>query len=265
MLKEKLTFPSRRTLAALVIAILSCVIIGLVVLSPLALAKLGHLQANWSQLSNIGQTYGAVSALLSSIALGGVVVSLLLQARSNQTAREETTRTIQHDLIKMAMDDPKLMTAMGAPWGLRIPANTTAIQGFLYVRMWTTFLAGNFSIGEIAESDVRYLAANEIFRSQAGRDFWAAVGRAHVEYSTGRRHRFYEILDYEYHKAISENVSISEPVKDVSADKNENKPDCRGSCQEFIRKDHIIQLGTIVAAAAMGAIAERTRRVLSSK
>jgi hypothetical protein len=49
--------------------------IGLVVLSPFALTELAHFRINWLQLSNIGQTYGAVSALLSSFALVGVAVA----------------------------------------------------------------------------------------------------------------------------------------------------------------------------------------------
>jgi hypothetical protein len=216
--KNKITSSSRRILAVLLLSVLSCVIVCLVILSPLALTTLDHLQGNWPQLSNIGQTYGAVSALLSSIALGGVVVSLLFQARSNRTEREETTRSLHHDLMKMEMDDPGLMTAMGAPRGLPIPANAAAIRGFLYVRMWTTFLAGSFAIGEIAESDARYLAAHEIFGSQAGRDFYAAIGKAHVEHSTGRRQRFYEILNEEYSKVVSENIPVAEPVKELAQD-----------------------------------------------
>jgi hypothetical protein len=38
-------------------------IIGLVILSPFALAELLHFRHNWSQLSNIGQTYGAVRVI----------------------------------------------------------------------------------------------------------------------------------------------------------------------------------------------------------
>lgn len=261
-LKEKLAFPSGRVLAGLAIAILSCAVICLVILSPFALAELGKLKTDWSQLSNIGQTYGAVSALLSSLALGGVVVSLLFQARSNQTAREETTRTLHHDLIKMEMGDPKLMTAMGAPWGLPIPADAAAIRGFLYIRMWTTFLAGNLTIGEIAESEVRYLAAHEIFGSQAGRDFWAAVGRTTVERSAGRRHKFYQILDDEYGKIISEGVPVAEPIREVSPAESGLPRDVYDS--KFIRHDQIKQLGIIAVAATAGVLAERTRRRCSS-
>ena len=92
----------RRSLALLAIGLIA--IIGLVIFSPFAITELAHFRMNWLQLSNIGQTYGAVSALLSSLALVSVVVSLLYQSRDNQNAREQTTRTLQFELIRMAME-----------------------------------------------------------------------------------------------------------------------------------------------------------------
>jgi hypothetical protein len=59
---------------------------AVVVLSPLALREFGtSTQANWSQLSNIGQTYGAVSALLTAMALVGVVASLLFRHETSES------------------------------------------------------------------------------------------------------------------------------------------------------------------------------------
>ena len=79
----------------------SLIVLTLVVLSPVVLVQLGHLNKNWSQLSNIGQTYGAISALISSLALGGVVVSLTFQARDLRTTRNLNARNFQHQLVRM--------------------------------------------------------------------------------------------------------------------------------------------------------------------
>jgi hypothetical protein len=52
-------------LAALAVA---AGVLALVLLSPLLLRQLGHIRGiNWTQLSNIGQTYGAASAILSQL------------------------------------------------------------------------------------------------------------------------------------------------------------------------------------------------------
>ena len=188
------------------------IILSLVILSPFGLAELARYGNEWSKLSNIGQTYGAVSALLSSLALGGVAISLLYQARDSRTAREQTTRTFHNELIKMELDDPGLMSAMGAPWGLEIPADSTTIREYLYVQMWVSFWAGNYVIGELPDMMIRHLAANELFRSSMGRIYWEAVGRLQLSHSGGRRHRYFRILDEEYRRVKSENIPVVERV-----------------------------------------------------
>ena len=210
----------RRSLPIALLTIGFITIIGLVILSPFALTELAHSRINWLQLSDIGQTYGAVSALLSSLALVGVIVSLLFQSRDNQNAREQTTRTLQFELLRMAMEDPSLMTAGGAPWDLDIPSDSSSIRQFLYVQIWTSFLGGNYTIGELPESAVRHIAAHELFRSEAGRNYWAAVGQVQIENSQGRRKQFFHILDDEYNKAMSSGIPPAKPieVRDASAE-----------------------------------------------
>ena len=153
------------------------------------------------------------------------------------------------------MDDPKLMTALGAPWGLPIPTESAAVREFLYIRMWTTFLAGNFAIGEITESEVHYIAANEILGSQAGRAYWVAVGKAQVNYSTGRRQRFYRILDEEYRKIIAGNVPAAEPINESTS--LETKSIYSPHAPKSMRQDQVERLGIAAFAVIIGAIADR--------
>jgi hypothetical protein len=61
--------------------------LALILLSPLALSWLDTLAGvNWSRLSEIGQTYGAASAILATLAFGGVAVSVFLQAQQIKTS-----------------------------------------------------------------------------------------------------------------------------------------------------------------------------------
>jgi hypothetical protein len=223
-------------------------IFGLVLLSPFALVELVHYRHNWSQLSDIGQTYGAVSALLSSLALGGVIVSLLFQARDNQNAREQTTRTLQLELIRLELNDPSLMTAGGAPWDLDIPPESTAIRAFLYVRMWVAFLGGNYTIGELSETDVRHIAAHELFRSEAGRNYWAAIGHLQFKNSRGRRKRFFGILEEEYRKVIDSGVPVATPVKVTDTSRRSQTP-------SEVRWRAVRRLCGLTLAATVGVVA----------
>ena len=84
--------------------------LALVTASPLALRSLANLhQFDWPRLSNVGQTYGAISAMLVVIGLSGVAVTVFLQVRESRHTRVQAARTRHYDLMRMALDDPVLM------------------------------------------------------------------------------------------------------------------------------------------------------------
>lgn len=100
------------TLALLVLAILGA--IGAVILTPLAVSRIpSDAETDWARLSDVGQTYGAASALLSVIALGGVAMSLHLQRRESKAAREQALRGLHADLLRMALDDASFLECWG--------------------------------------------------------------------------------------------------------------------------------------------------------
>jgi hypothetical protein len=254
MLAKRLFHPSRRFALNATMTVGLIAIIGLVIVSPFALVELAHSRLNWSQLSNIGQTYGAVSALLSSLALFGVVISLLYQARANRIAYEQTFRTFQLDLLKMELEDPSLMTATGAPWGFPIPSDFMSLRQFVYVQMWLSSFAGRYVIGELSDATARDIVANEVFRSSAGRSYWAATGQSQLKTSKGRLHRFCRLLDDEYKKALSSNIPIANPIKgrDPLTGPHAQPNTCR--------KEQVHRLGLIAAAAVVGTLAGRFLR-----
>lgn len=204
---------TRRSLLTVFISVILMAIVGLVILSPFALAGIAHFRGDWVRLSNIGQTYGAISAILSALALGGIVASLLYQARDSRIAHEQLTRTFQFELIKLELEDPSLMAAMGAPWGVDIPSDSASLREFLYVQMWVSYWAGSYVTGEMPASVLRNLASDELFRGRAGRAYWAAVGQRQVINSKGRRNNFFRLLDDEYEKVISSGVPVAGPIR----------------------------------------------------
>jgi uncharacterized protein DUF6082 len=253
-MKLRIPLSNHRTLLTAIITIALAAILVLVVLSPLALGGLARYRNNWLLLSNIGQTYGAVSALLSSIALGGVVLSLLYQARDSQTAREQTTRSLQLELIKMQMEDPELMTASGAPWGLAIPSESAPIRKFLYIQIWISYLYGSYIIGDVPESTLRYVFANELFRSRAGRSYWEARSERQSMGGGNRRHnQFYRILADEYKKAISSDAPVSDPVRIT-------EPVSQARARQVTRRRRAECWGLLATAAIGGAVAGRVWR-----
>src|ERR1700761_5548771 len=205
--------PIRRGFRLALAGIALLAVLALAAFSPLIYAGLEDLMRGWGRISNIGPAYTALSALVSSLALVGVAISLLYQARAGRTAREQSIRSLQQQLITMEMDDPALMTAMGAPWGLPIPAESARIREHLYIHMWATFWAGSYVVGELSTPAARKMARAELLSSKAGREYWAAIRENVLSTNEGKYRRFSQIVDREYHKVIAEDVPTNKPVK----------------------------------------------------
>lgn len=224
-------------------AVVCFIVIGLIAFSPFALTRLEGLSKDWGKLSNIGQAYGAISALVSSLALAGIVISLLYQARAGHTAREQSIRTLQQQLIRMQMDDPTLMTAMGAPWGLPIPAESAKIREHLYIHMWTAFWAGNYVVGEMTAPTVRKVVRGELFNSKAGRTYWAAIRDNVLSTNEGKYRHFALIVDDEYHKVLASNAPVADPVRATTHTAN-----------SAIRRKRDLQRSALVGAALVTSV-----------
>lgn len=179
--------------------------LALVVISPLALRQVARIHGiNWARLSNIGQTYGAVSALLTALALGGVVISLLYQARDVKTTREQASRTFHHELLKMEMEDPLYMEALGAPWGLNLMLKDyDSLRQYNFVHMWVSYWEGLYMLREMSEQTVRHAAASELFNGAVGRRYWASSRLRRMKLVKGRHLQFAKIIDEEYNKALA--------------------------------------------------------------
>src|SRR5690349_1041328 len=205
--------PRRRTLMIILTSISCAILAGLVAFSPFALAALADLGGHSGKLSSVSQTYGPVSVLISSLALGGALISLLYQARAGHTAHEAAIRTLQQQLIRMEMDEPSLMTAIGAPWRLPIPAESERIREHLYIHMWVSFWAGSYVVGELTEAAARGVIRNELFNGAAGRQYWSTVRENILGTNEGRYRQFAFFIEEEYQDVMARNIEPAEPVR----------------------------------------------------
>ncbi|SEG80718.1 hypothetical protein SAMN04489712_113138 [Thermomonospora echinospora] len=172
-------------------------IVGAFGVSPFLLDAYDGSAAQWERRSLIGQTYGAASAILSVLALLGVVVTLVLQARETALAREEARRTAIADLLRMAMDDPDL----DACWG-PVPAgqDLRTRRQQLYINMIVSEWRMSFETGALGPARLRAIAA-EMFSGEPGRLYWESARHRRLSTSQSRKaRRFHEILDEEYRR-----------------------------------------------------------------
>src|SRR5690349_15819323 len=91
----------RSALTMTVLLLIALTAVALIGISPIALGAFHGPTDKWERFSFIGQTYGAASAIVSVLALVGIVLTLSYQARETKLAREETRRQAISDLLKM--------------------------------------------------------------------------------------------------------------------------------------------------------------------
>jgi hypothetical protein len=189
----------------LVILLLVLVSVSLVVASPWALSELDRNgnAINWNRLSEIGQTYGAVSAIIAAVALLGVATSLVIQIREAKAARNNAQRAHHVDLLRMAMDDPRYMEC----WGPYLTEKFDTECQYAYVNLIVTQWHSEYEIGEMTDVLLRATAAS-VFASLPGRRYWEASGSFWRDNYSGRRaRRFFRVLDEVYHEALKNRPS----------------------------------------------------------
>jgi Family of unknown function (DUF6082) len=175
-------------------------ILVLVILSPLVLREISIFpNLNWAELSNVGQTYGAVSALLSALALVGVAVSVLFQRREIRFSRVEASRTRHHELMMLGMENPSYFNIFGAPQDV----STDVQRSFVYINMHLQFWQMLWEFSDMSEAELRFHAQG-MFSSSLGREYWRRYGGERLRNDNTKEEReFDKTLDFLYKQAVA--------------------------------------------------------------
>jgi hypothetical protein len=189
----------RRIIIAILIPGIILAISFLVVASPLALQVIdSHSNANWPQLSNIGQTYGAVSALLAALALVGVAVSVLMQNRELRHDRWEAGRSRHFDIIRMALDDPLYRQVFSRP-GPQTPDNEARLVG--YTNMLFEYWKMMWEFGDWSETQLR-ACFRDVLSTGAGYSYWTKYGDGRARLTRTKRERIFERVAGEVYRDL---------------------------------------------------------------
>lgn len=186
----------------------SVLAVCLVLVSPALLRLAQGGDQEWERLSFIGQTYGAMSAIIAVLALVGVAVTLYYQAREARRVADEGRRQAMGELLRMAMADPDLDECWGP---VEHDADPKARKQLIYTNMIVTQWGTAFRAGSTPPDRLRR-NATEMFQGAIGRDYWAKARRSRLSAPGSRsEQRFNRILDEAYRDA----VAIA-PAPDVS-------------------------------------------------
>jgi hypothetical protein len=190
--------PQRSLLLAGGIALASLILVALSPFALQAIASLGGI--NWQKLSNVGQTYGAMSALLAALALVGVAVSVSLQVRQSYHSRVQAADQRHHELMRLALDDPRFGEFWISP-GASYDSTRQIIYTNLLLQFWETL----WEFDDMSEMILRKDIAAMLFGAELGRTYWAIYGEGRLanQRRSKRERRFNEILDEEYRQALA--------------------------------------------------------------
>lgn len=165
------------------------------------------------RLSYIGQTYGAASALVASIALVGIVVSIVLQGRESRITRDHALRALHIDLLRLGISDDIYLQCWG---GFASTEDNNVKRQHIYVNMILEHWRLMYELGALGERQLNQ-TARQLLQAAPARRFWAearAARRAATTSSTTRR--FNDLIEEAYDWAGTENspdtVEASPPM-----------------------------------------------------
>ncbi|BEL06542.1 hypothetical protein Q0Z83_047330 [Actinoplanes sichuanensis] len=162
-----------------------------IAISPMAFSAVDSTNLDWNRLSDIGQAYGLVSALLSAVTLCLVI---LLQRHQLRHERISVVRDMHLNVVGMALDNPEYCQC----WGVRVTEDDERL--FYYTNMIHLLWWYSFEIGDLSEAQVRSYAGG-MFDSEVPRDYWRMHGRWRLSGSRGRRRKFLLMIDEAFRAA----------------------------------------------------------------
>jgi uncharacterized protein DUF6082 len=139
-------------------------------------------------------TIALVSTLISSIALVGVAVSLILQNHQLRTSQLEASRVAQSSLIQMALANPAVAAEV---FGFQDKEwFTKAALTNWQVKYWEM----SYSIKAISAGSIRAQAA-QLFTSEFPCQWWSRFREFYQADATTKREReFFALIDAEFER-----------------------------------------------------------------
>jgi hypothetical protein len=151
----------------------------------------------WKVLSEVGQTYGGISAALSGIALCGIVASLILQRRQYRLSEYQGLRQRHQDLMRMTFEDPELKPC----WGETSSGSGLAEKEAAYCNLILDHWQLLWRLEIVTANELERIAAT-FFQGIIGRAYWQAYGKGWTTSTDQRTVHFLVIFDHVFAQAV---------------------------------------------------------------
>jgi len=147
---------------------------------------------DWALLSNVGQSYGGISALVSGVALIAAIRANILQQDQTRIAQHQHALDVQARIIQNTIESNELKQTFEAELTAEQP--TASQHAFITLRFRT--LQFRYLIEELDDKQLRLILQEETFISPMTRWYWANLGPMWGRAVTSSRQRnFVKIAD----------------------------------------------------------------------
>jgi hypothetical protein len=173
---------------------LACLPAGLGVAGAWVAARsLSPRDTHWARLSEIGQAFGVISAIISAVALVAVSVSLRIQRRQARVAQLEAVLALRSQLLQFAIRQPRYLGIWGFDSSNRQRAREAA-----YCSMVFAYLKMAFTVDLLTELELRHYSRTAFAQPEVER-FWDHARTVYLnDESTPKGQAFAQIMDGQF-------------------------------------------------------------------
>jgi hypothetical protein len=137
-----------------------------------------------------------ISVLISSIALTGVALSLLFQARQLRTSQLQAARQLQVQILQLEISKPDLAGSLQPNF------NQDDYPKAVFLNQFMKYIEMSYLIGAISRESVRMEAAQR-FKLDFPRIWWSTIRHIYEEEAVTKREKeFFKLVDMEFQEAM---------------------------------------------------------------
>lgn len=173
----------------------------LVIGSPFMLDLFGGTVESWARRGIIAETYGAGAALLSALALVGIMISLAVQSSDAKVSRRYNQRDTHMRLLEMALNNSLYLEC----WEGEIydADELDRVRQLVYINLVVSFWADQYEVGNISY-DMARRHISRLFETSIGLRYWTRARATWLERdATRREYRFHMMVEEQYKKAMT--------------------------------------------------------------
>ncbi|WP_306211661.1 DUF6082 family protein [Actinoplanes sp. RD1] len=221
--------------------------VGALVLSPSLLLRANRLTTdNWGTLSNVGQAYGGVSAILTALALIGVAASLLVQRQQAHIARTQAIRAFQLQMLTLCLEKPETYYPL---MGHEVTGDTEDARRQIFATYFLNYVHAGYSIDFFDEQSLMGDVFPRFFKFDTGRAYWESMRPVWVaRYFTKKSRKYVGMLDASYERAV-----LAGPPEPAISSSASTGNDDRNRARDRAFLGLLILGGGLITGATLGA------------